>query len=101
MLNIYITDLAAYNTGSLVGQWVSLPLDRFELSQVISQILINGEQSTDGVNHEEIFITDYEWSFMTKEIRKIGEYEDPYRLNKEAFLLSELISHSPELHHFK
>ncbi len=90
MLNIYITDLAAYNAGTLVGEWVSLPLSRTELNQVITEILSEGEKITGEANHEEIFITDYEWSFETKEIRKIDEYEDPYALNKEAFLLSEL-----------
>ena len=90
MLNIYITDLAAYNAGALIGRWVSLPITRFELNQVISEILTEGEHAVDEENHEKIFITDYEWSFMTEEIREIDEYENIDDLNKEAFLLSEL-----------
>ena len=90
MLSVFITDLAAYNAGSLVGQWVTLPIGKFELSQIISEILTEGEEITGEENHEEIFITDYEWSLMTEGIRDIGEYEDVYKLNREAFLLSEL-----------
>lgn len=26
-MEIYITDLAAYNNGHLIGEWVSLPMD--------------------------------------------------------------------------
>ena len=90
MLSVFITDLAAYNAGSLVGQWVTLPIGKFELSQIISEILTEGEEITDEENHEEIFITDYEWSFITEEIRGVDGYEDVYELNREAFLLSEL-----------
>jgi acetyltransferase-like isoleucine patch superfamily enzyme len=90
MLNIYITDLAAYNAGVLVGEWVSLPTDKFALTRIITEILAKGEAATGEEHHEEFFITDYEWSFMAGEIREVGEYEDPYALNREAFLLGEL-----------
>ena len=61
MLSVYLTDLAAYNSGCLSGTWVQLPITKFELSQAISEVLTEGEQVTAEENHEEWFITDYEW----------------------------------------
>lgn len=88
MLKVYLTDLAAYNAGSLVGKWVQLPLTGFELSQVISEVLSEGEHAIDGSNHEEYFITDYEWDDV--DIKEIDEYENIYNLNDELILLSDL-----------
>ncbi len=33
MLNIYITDLAAYNKGFLYGEWIRLPMSDDNLSE--------------------------------------------------------------------
>jgi hypothetical protein len=68
MINVYITNLAKYNEGKLVGQWVSLPLPLDELEKIINEIL---------GNDEEYFISDYECDFMT-----IDEYSDIYELNE-------------------
>lgn len=78
MINIFITDLQAYNEGHLVGKWIQLPLTPFELAQALSEVLSEGEfiSKTDG--HEEMFITDYEAEIA------IGEYDDIYRLNELA-----------------
>ena len=78
MLKIFITDLQAYNEGSLVGKWIELPLTAFELSQALSEVLSEGEFVTKTDNHEEVFITDYEAEIT------IGEYDDIYRLNELA-----------------
>ena len=43
MLKIYITDLAAYNKGFLIGEWVSLPTEEKELNFKIASILKQGE----------------------------------------------------------
>lgn len=88
MLQVYLTDLAAYNAGSLVGRWVQLPMTGFELSQAISEVLTEGEHTVDGSNHEEYFITDYEWDEI--DLKEIDEYEDIYDLNDELKLLSDL-----------
>ena len=53
MLQVYLTDLAAYNAGSLVGRWIQLPLDTFSLSQAIAEVLTEGEYAVDGEDHEE------------------------------------------------
>lgn len=88
MLSVYLTDLAAYNTGCLSGTWVQLPITKFELSQAISEVLTEGEYAVDGENHEEYFITDYEWDDI--DIKEIDEYENIYDLNDELKLLGDL-----------
>ena len=88
MLQVYLTDLAAYNAGSLVGKWIQLPLTGFELSQSISEVLTEGEYAVDGENHEEYFITDYEWNDI--DLKEIDEYENIYELNDELRLVSDL-----------
>lgn len=75
-MDIYITDLQAYNEGHLVGKWVQLPLSSFELSQALSELLNEGEAICGSDNHEELFITDYEAEIV------ISEYDDIYRLNE-------------------
>ena len=41
MLQIYLTDLSAYNKGYLFGEWISLPCD--DLENKLSKILKAGE----------------------------------------------------------
>ena len=77
-MEVYITDLQAYNEGCLVGKWITLPLTPFELSQAISEILSEGEFECESEDHEEIFITDYDAEIS------IDEYDDVYRLNELA-----------------
>ena len=81
MLNIYLTDLQAYNEGHLVGKWIKLPLTPFELSQALSEVLTEGETISGSDNHEEHFITDWEWN--THEFYDIDEYHNIYQLNEE------------------
>ena len=88
MLSIYLTDLAAYNSGCLSGTWVQLPITKFELSQAISEVLTEGEHSTGEEDHEEYFITDYEWDEI--DLKEIDEYENIYDLNDELRLLADL-----------
>lgn len=38
MLNIFLTDLAAYNSGELIGKWITLPLTDLELQTVINEV---------------------------------------------------------------
>jgi hypothetical protein len=78
-MEIYITDLAAYNNGHLIGEWVALPMDEDDLRAKITEILAMGAQVCGDSEHEEIFITDYESDLMT-----IGEYADQFQLNEIA-----------------
>ena len=80
MIEIYITDLQAYNEGYLVGKWIKLPLTKFELVQAISEVLNEGKSHSGTDNHEEYFITD--WSWTNHEFQDIYEYENIQELNK-------------------
>lgn len=91
MLKIYLTDLQAYNEVFLVGKWINLPLTGFELSQAISEVLTKGESICGTDNHEEYFITDYEWGDL--DLYPIDEYENIHELNSNMELLSELDTH--------
>ena len=89
MLKLFITDLAAYNNGFLVGEWVTLPLSGKELYLAIQQILNKGEYLCHSDStHEEIFITDYEW--MGLELFNVSEYDSPWDVNDDVGKLSEL-----------
>lgn len=77
-VRIYLTNLAKYNQGSLVGKWVDLPLDPDELEKELKSVL--GED-------EEYFITDYDAPFI------IHEYENMNDLNDFAEKLDGLDEH--------
>lgn len=74
-IRIFITNLAKYNEGFLVGKWVSLPLSEDELWAEVKGIL---------GNDEEHFITDYEAPF------KIEEYDSITDLNTLAAELEDM-----------
>jgi len=92
MLNIYITDLAAYNKGFLYGEWISLPMNEDELNEAINKIIKGGEAicalEYGYEQHEVYFITD--WVFEDGlEIFEVEEYSNPYTLNKELQRIEE------------
>lgn len=87
MLEIFLTDLQAYNEGHLVGKWIKLPLTKFELSQAISEVLTEGEYESGSEDHEEYFITD--WCYDSHEFKQIDEYENIYELNEQLQLLED------------
>lgn len=74
MLRIFITNLKKYNKGSLVGEWVELPVTAEALDAVFERIGINEE-------NEEYFITDYESDI---EDLKVEEFENIDDLNEMA-----------------
>jgi len=88
MLEIYLTDLQAYNEGYLVGKWITLPLSEFELSQAVSEVLTEGEVISGSESHEEYFITDYSWDGC--DVFSVGEYENLEELNKKLQQLEEV-----------
>lgn len=91
MLQIYLTDLAAYNEGHLVGRWITLPTSSFNLAHALSEILSEGEAICDSPNHEEYFITDYEWDDIV--FFDVGEYDNLGELNTECELVDNLSPH--------
>jgi hypothetical protein len=92
MLKIYITDLAAYNKGFLIGEWISLPINEDELSEAINKVLRGGEAicaiEYGYEEHEEYFITDWEFEDGL-ELFEVEEYSNPYTLNKQLQLVEE------------
>lgn len=78
-MEIYITDLAAYNNGYLIGEWVALPMDEEDLKAKITEILAIGAKACGDTEHAEIFITDYESDLVS-----IGEYDNIFSLNTMA-----------------
>lgn len=89
MLNIFLTDLVAYNNGYLVGEWLILPLEQEELKANIKEILAKGEEVCGDKFHEEWFITDWEWEDIS--IFPVEEYENIYALNEKIKLIEESI----------
>ena len=90
MLKIYISNLAAYNSGRLIGEWIDLPCS--DLADAIQAVLLEGQRVCgDVLPHEEFFITDFEWDDdgMSKAY-SVSEYSDPNKLNKVAEELSKL-----------
>ncbi len=78
---IYLTNLAKYNEGKLVGKWVDLPLTEEELTNELNQVL---------AGEEEYFITDYESSF------RIHEYDNLSDLNEFVLKLRQLDEHDQQ-----
>jgi uncharacterized FlaG/YvyC family protein len=89
MLKVYITDLAAYNQGFLIGEWVELPMAMEDLENKVLEILKKGSIEC-GFNeeHEEIFITDFEWEGT--QLFKVEEYSNLEEINYKCEQLEDL-----------
>lgn len=74
-IRVYVANLAKYNEGKLVGEWLTLPVDPDELREQIAKIL--------GAD-EEYAIHDYEAPF------EIHEYQDIYKLNETLQELADI-----------
>ena len=74
-VRVYLTNLAQYNAGRLIGKWLELPLTEDELKQAFKDVL---------GSDEEYFITDYEAPF------RIEEYDNLTELNTFVEQLNEL-----------
>ena len=80
-VRIYLTNLAQYNAGRLIGQWLDLPLSEEELDTALKKVL---------GSDEEYFITDFEADF------RIEEFENLTELNEFVENLEELNEHDQE-----
>lgn len=94
-MEIYITDLAAYNNGHLIGEWVSLPMDEDDLNFKVAEILSLGAEVCGDTEHEEIFFTDNECDYM-----EIGEYGNIYHLNEIAAKMERMNDHFKKMTKF-
>lgn len=89
MLKVYITDLAAYNSGFLIGEWVELPMYKEELDAKVAEILKKGSEACGfGEEHEEFFITDFEWDGT--QLFKVEEYSNLDELNEKCEQIGDL-----------
>lgn len=88
MLQVFLTDLQSYNEGDLVGKWVQLPDEPSKLSQAISEVFSEGESISGSQNHEEYFITDYEWGDIP--LFKVEEYSNLFELNSALHALESI-----------
>jgi len=86
-VRIFITDLAAYNAGHLIGEWVDLPTPADQLQATIDAILSEGAKFCNDGKHEEIFLTDWETEDIPLEI---DEHSDPHEINEQAQRFEEL-----------
>lgn len=82
-IRIALTNLGAYNEGTLRFVWLNLPASEEELEEAYEAIGIGEEDGCGGV-YEEVFITDYEAPFA------IGEYDSIEDLNEKAETLTAL-----------
>ena len=78
-LNIYIANLAEYNNGKLVGDWISLPSEKNNFEDFLKTI----------GNPEEYAIHDYDNNIGLDDL-EIGEYESVDKLNNLARRLSNI-----------
>jgi len=77
-MKVYITDLEAYNSGHIVGEWYQLPMDKQLLDVMVQELLRAGRIACgDEHYHDEYFITDYECDYM-----EIEEYTCLEKLNE-------------------
>ena len=79
LLNIYIANLAAYNSGYLVGEWLNLPATDEEIAETLERIGC-------GENGAEHAIHDYESDFDIH----VDEYDNIDELNELAQELADL-----------
>lgn len=87
MLKVFVTDLSAYNKGYLIGEWVDLPI--VDIDDCIKHVLLKGEdvcaKEYGYEEHEEYFITDWEWEDV--DVFHVDEYENIHNLNNQLKLL--------------
>ncbi len=85
-LKVFLTNVNAYASGQLQGEWLSLPTDSETLQSVFRKIGL-----ADG---GEYFITDYECSAFPALKACLGEYENLNELNYLAAKLKEVLQSS-------
>lgn len=83
-LGIFLTNLKEYNNGSLVGQWVDLPVTTEEFHEALKDIGI-GQKDEYGQVAEEYFVSDYDSVIPNiSRLEDTGEYPDLNKLNQVA-----------------
>lgn len=90
MINIAVTNLAAYNEGRLIYKWLALPADENTIREAYKSIGCD----LDDENAPESFISDYETTDEAEELNlSVGEYENVWELNDLAERIAVLNSY--------
>ncbi len=78
---ICIQDIAAYNNGFLVFEWIDLPVAEDKLQAIIDRVLAKGTKlcKDEDYPHEEIELADYE-----SDIVDIGQWSSPFAINEQV-----------------
>jgi len=82
-ISVFVTNLAKYNNGELIGEWLDLPTTPKKIKQCFKRIGINNSK------HEEFIFTDYK-SSIEGISKYISEYSNLNELNYLAYKLEEL-----------
>lgn len=82
-IRIYIADLAAYNAGKLVGEWVDLPADEDELEEIMDRLSHGGRQ--------DIAIHDYEAPFRIEEFESITQLNEAMQELEDSHVDAEVV----------
>lgn len=77
-IKIYVANLAAYTSGFYKGEWITLPMEKEELEEVLNKISYDGR--------DELAIHDYEIEIS----HRIEEYDNIFNLNELAEKLEEI-----------
>lgn len=73
MINIYLTNLAKYNEGELLGEWLELPATEEEIKEALENI----------GTPEEYFISDYDTAFYGLDISEFANIKELNALAEE------------------
>lgn len=108
MFRGYITNLGAYNAGTLIGEWIDFPISDENLKSVLHRIGVydNDDEYNILLNDfdeeylsEEYFFTDYDWDedIPVSPIKFFGEYSSIDSINDFAYYVSGLTNDDLDL----
>ena len=76
---VYLTNLKAYNEGTLLGTYLQFPFDRDDLNQAFNQIYVGSEFVDEfGTPYEEYFISDYDAPLSVKVYKYVPSLREKY-----------------------
>ena len=88
-ISIWIGNLGKYNEGYLVGEWVSLPHNDGDFSDVFARIGISDEPDEYGCYYEEWFVADIDMDYPIFEYREYPNLEEWNDIAEEVSCLDE------------
>lgn len=105
-IRAFVTNLGAYNSGELIGEWADFPINDDDLGALMHRIGVVKDYSPEerskipeairSLASEELFLTDWETDFPALH-DAIGEYTSIKSLNDIAEELEDLDEHDAEI----